>query len=52
MRSSGLTLLAASGYGPDKPIKVEFTTFNGVFPNDFDLGRAIVDVGNTDRRDR
>ncbi len=37
-------LLAASGYGPDKPAKIEFTTFNGVFPNDFDLSRAIVQM--------
>jgi peptide/nickel transport system substrate-binding protein len=37
-------LLAVSGYGDDKPAKIEFTTFNGVFPNDYDLARAIVQM--------
>lgn len=37
-------LLAASGFSEDKPARIEFTTFNGVFPNDFDLARAIVQM--------
>jgi peptide/nickel transport system substrate-binding protein len=39
-------LLAASGFANGKPAKIEFTTFNGVFPNDFDLARAIVQMWN------
>jgi dipeptide transport system substrate-binding protein len=35
-------LLAKSGYSIDKPAKIVFSTFNGQFPADFDLGRAIV----------
>jgi peptide/nickel transport system substrate-binding protein len=35
-------LLAKSGYSLDKPAKIAFSTFNGQFPADFDLGRAIV----------
>jgi dipeptide transport system substrate-binding protein len=35
-------LLAKSGYSRDKPAKVTLHTFNGVFPNDFDVARAIV----------
>jgi len=35
-------LLANSGYSLEKPAKIAFTTFNGQFPADFDLGRAIV----------
>jgi peptide/nickel transport system substrate-binding protein len=37
-------LLTASGFTNGKPAKIEFTTFNGVFPNDFDLARAIVQM--------
>jgi peptide/nickel transport system substrate-binding protein len=37
-------LLAASGFAAGKPAKIEFTTFNGVFPNDFDIARAIVQM--------
>jgi peptide/nickel transport system substrate-binding protein len=37
-------LLAASSFGDGRPAKIEFTTFNGVFPNDFDLARAIVQM--------
>jgi peptide/nickel transport system substrate-binding protein len=37
-------LLAESGFTNGKPAKIEFTTFNGVFPNDFDLARAIVQM--------
>ncbi len=36
------TYLAASGYSVDKPVKIPVGTFNGQFPSDFDLGRAIV----------
>jgi peptide/nickel transport system substrate-binding protein len=34
-------LLKEVGYGPDKPVKIKFFTTNGVFPNDFDMARAI-----------
>lgn len=36
--------LAKGGYGPGKPAKFVFYTFNGVFPSDLDLGRAIVQM--------
>jgi peptide/nickel transport system substrate-binding protein len=42
--SKARALLAASGFGDGKPVKIEFTTFKGVFPNDFDLARAIVQM--------
>lgn len=35
-------LLATSGHGPDKPVKLGFATTNGQFPGDYDLARAIV----------
>ncbi len=35
-------LLAASGYGADKPAKVRFATTNGHFPSDYDIARALV----------
>jgi len=37
-------LLAASGYGPGKPAKINFYATNGVFPSDFDIARAIVQM--------
>lgn len=37
-------LLAKSGYSTSNPAKIEFTTFNGVFPNDFDIARTIVQM--------
>jgi peptide/nickel transport system substrate-binding protein len=37
-------LLAQSGYGPEKPAKIEFLSTNGVFPSDFDLARALVQM--------
>jgi peptide/nickel transport system substrate-binding protein len=37
-------LLAQSGYGMTKPAKIQMSTFNGVFPNDFNLARAIVQM--------
>ena len=36
-----MALLKEVGYGPDKPVKIKFFTTNGVFPNDFDMARAI-----------
>ena len=38
------SLLAKSGYGPDKPIKIGLATTNGQFPGDFDLARAIAQM--------
>ncbi|MCW5773347.1 MAG: hypothetical protein KIT16_17025 [Rhodospirillaceae bacterium] len=37
-------LLAASGYGPGKPVTFKFYTTNGTFPGDFDIARAIVQM--------
>ena len=37
-------LLAKSGYSMEKPAKVQFYTFNGVFANDYDMARAIVQM--------
>jgi peptide/nickel transport system substrate-binding protein len=37
-------LLAASGFSPAKPVKIGFMTTNGVFANDFDVARAIVQM--------
>ena len=34
-------LLAKSGYSPKKPIKIGFATFNGAFPGDYEIARAI-----------
>jgi peptide/nickel transport system substrate-binding protein len=37
-------LLARSGYDTSKPAKIPFATLNGVFPSDFDMARAIVQM--------
>lgn len=37
-------LLAASGYGPAKPVSFKFYTTNGTFAGDFDIARAIVQM--------
>ena len=37
-------LLKELGYGPDKPLKIKIASTNGVFPNDFDMARAIVQM--------
>lgn len=37
-------LLAKSGYGPDKPVKLPFGTIKSLFPNDFDVARTIVQM--------
>jgi peptide/nickel transport system substrate-binding protein len=37
-------LLAASGFGPDKPVKIGFASTNGQFPSDYDIARAIVQM--------
>jgi len=34
-------LLAKSGFGPKKPVKIGLATFKGVFPGDYDMARAI-----------
>ncbi len=34
-------LLAKSGFDTGKPAQIKFATFNGVFPSDFDIARAI-----------
>lgn len=37
-------LLAKSGYGVDKPAKIHMASFNGQFPSDYDIARAIVQM--------
>jgi len=37
-------LLAQSGYSAQKPVKINFYATNGVFPSDFDIARAIVQM--------
>ena len=36
--------LAKSGFGPNAPVKIRFNTTNGVFPNDFEMARAIAQM--------
>jgi peptide/nickel transport system substrate-binding protein len=40
-------LLAKSGYGPEKPVKIGLATFNGIFNSDYDMARAIADMWKT-----
>lgn len=40
-------LLAKSGFGPDKPAKINFATTNGHFPSDYDIARAIQQMWKT-----
>ncbi len=35
------SLLAKSGFGPEKPAKIRFAATNGHFPSDFDIARAM-----------
>lgn len=35
-------LLKAAGYGPGKPVQFRFFATNGIYPNDFEIARAIV----------
>lgn len=37
-------LLAQSGFGPNRPVKVGFATTNGHFPSDYDIARAIAQM--------
>jgi peptide/nickel transport system substrate-binding protein len=37
-------LLAAAGYGADKPARIGLATTNGQFPGDYDLARAIAQM--------
>ena len=37
-------LLAQSGYAADKPAKIRMASFNGQFPSDYDIARAIVQM--------
>jgi peptide/nickel transport system substrate-binding protein len=37
-------LLAKSGYSPSRTVKIDFMTTNGVYANDFDVARAIVQM--------
>jgi dipeptide transport system substrate-binding protein len=36
-----VALLREAGHRPDKPVAIKFATTNGVFPNDFDMARAM-----------
>jgi peptide/nickel transport system substrate-binding protein len=37
-------LLAKSGYGPNKPVQIGLASFNGVFPGDYEIARAIAQM--------
>lgn len=37
-------LLAQSGFGTNKPVKIGFATTNGQFPSDYDIARAIAQM--------
>jgi peptide/nickel transport system substrate-binding protein len=37
-------LLAKSGFGTDKPAKIGLASFNGQFPGDYDIARALVQM--------
>lgn len=37
-------LLKASGYSVDKPVQFRFLATNGIYPNDFEMARAIVQM--------
>jgi peptide/nickel transport system substrate-binding protein len=37
-------LLKAAGYGPQKPVQFRFFATNGIYPNDFEIARAIVQM--------
>jgi peptide/nickel transport system substrate-binding protein len=37
-------LLKQSGYGPDKPVQFKFFATSGIYPNDFEMARAIVQM--------
>lgn len=37
-------MLAKAGYSPSNPAKITFMTTNGVYPNDFDVARAIAQM--------
>ena len=37
-------LLAKSGFGPDKPVQIGMAGFNGVFPGDFEMARAVAQM--------
>jgi peptide/nickel transport system substrate-binding protein len=39
-----VALLKEAGFGADKPVAIKFASTNGVFPNDFDVARAIVQM--------
>jgi len=36
--------LAKSGFSPSKPVKIGLATFNGVFPGDYDIARAVASM--------
>ncbi|WP_084824787.1 ABC transporter substrate-binding protein [Lampropedia cohaerens] len=42
--AKAIEYLAASGFGPDKPIAIKFFTTRGVNPNDFEMARAITQM--------
>lgn len=39
-----VALLKELGHGPQNPLSIKFASTNGVFPNDFDVARAIVQM--------
>jgi peptide/nickel transport system substrate-binding protein len=43
-RAKAIAELKQAGYGPDKPASFTLLSTNGVFPNDYDMARAIAQM--------
>jgi peptide/nickel transport system substrate-binding protein len=43
-KSKAIAELKEAGYGPDKPVSFTLLSTNGVFPNDYDMARAIAQM--------
>ena len=46
-RTKALAELNAAGFGPSNPVSFTLLSTNGVFPNDYDLARAIAGMWKT-----
>jgi peptide/nickel transport system substrate-binding protein len=43
-KAKAIAELRQAGYGPDKPVSFTLLSTNGVFPNDYDMARAIAQM--------
>jgi peptide/nickel transport system substrate-binding protein len=43
-KAKAIAELKEAGYGPDKPVSFTLLSTNGVFPNDYDMARAIAQM--------